>query len=74
MRGQPTISPVYRMGQPSTRPDPDAAFARVWRWCRDLWVEQGTIAVRPDELPEELRGALVSWANEAYGHRRRARR
>lgn len=71
MRGDPSISPIYRMGAPSVQPDPDRVFARIWRWCRDFWVEQGTIAVKPDELPEELRGPMVAWADETYGERRR---
>lgn len=70
MRGQPAISRVYRLGARSEPHCPDAVFARVWRWCRELWVEQGTIAVRPDELPEEIREPLVAWANETYGYRR----
>ena len=50
--------------------EPDRIFSRIWRWCRDLWVEQGTIVAKPDELPEELRGPLVAWADETYGERR----
>lgn len=70
MRGEPSISRIYALGTPPPPPDPERAFARVWRWCRDLWVECGTIAVKPEELPVELRRALTEWANEAYGHRR----
>lgn len=74
MRGHPRISPIYRLGQADAPRDPEAIFARVWRWYRDLWVEQGTIVARPEDLPEHLRGPLVDWANEAYGERRQSRR
>ena len=71
MRGQPRISPIYGMGAPSMSADPERVFYRIWRKCRDLWVEQGTIAVKPEELPEELRGPLVAWAEDQYGERRK---
>lgn len=70
MRGQPRISSIYRMAAPSMPDEPDRVFSRIWAKCRDLWVEQGTIAVKPEELPEELRGPLVAWADDNYGERR----
>jgi len=70
MRGQPRISGVYRLGAPATRPDPEQVFARLWRWYRDLWVECGTITVRPEELPDDLRARMVAWADETYGNRK----
>jgi hypothetical protein len=69
MRGHPRISPIYRLG-PGSRPDPERVFARIWRWCRDLWIEQGTIVAKPSELPDHLRGPLVEWANQTYGESR----
>lgn len=71
MRGQPRISPIYRMAAPTVPNDPEVVFSRIWRWCRELWVQRGTIVARPDELPEHLRGPMVAWAEETYGERRR---
>lgn len=70
MRGDAPISRIYRLGE-SHRPDPERTFARIWAWCRDLWVKQGTIVAKPCELPEELREPLVTWANETYGQSKR---
>lgn len=61
------ISRIYQLGEPSTLANPERIHARVWRWCRDLWVKQGTIVAKPGELPEELREPLVAWANDTYG-------
>ncbi len=69
MRGDPGISSIYRLGA-AAQPDPDRVFSRIWRWCRDLWVQNGTIVARPDELPECLREPMQQWANETYGERR----
>lgn len=69
MRGHPPISPIWRLAQPAAERDPERRFARVWSKCRDLWVEHGTIAVRPDELPAHLRDQVIAWAEEAYGKR-----
>ena len=68
MKGQPSISPIYREVQ-SGDPDPEATYSRAWRWCRDLWRQCGTIAVRLEQLPEELRGPMRAWANDEYGER-----
>lgn len=70
MKGQPRISSIYAMGESSTT-DPDRVHARVWRWCRDLWLINGTIVAKPRELPEDLREPLVRWADETYGERKR---
>lgn len=69
MKGHPRISPIYRLG-PGSSPDPERAFARIWRWCRDLWVENGTIVAKPNELPDDLRKPMVDWANDNYGARK----
>ena len=68
------ISRIYHLGTPAAPADPERVFARVWRRCRDLWLDCGTIAVKPDELPEELRAPMVAWANDTYGERRQQRR
>lgn len=60
------ISNVYRMGPRDTSPD---AVPRIWRLCRNLWDQQGTIVVKPAELPEHLRGPMTEWANDHYGER-----
>ncbi len=71
MRGEPRISPIYRMAASNVPSDPERVFHRIWAKCRDLWVEQGTIAVKPDELPDDIRAPLVAWAERNYGERRR---
>ena len=68
MKGQPRISPIYNLGAKPT-PDPNRTFARIWRWCRDLWVMNGTIVAKPGELPDHLRQPMMEWANETYGTR-----
>lgn len=70
MRGEPAISPIWRM-VPSPGPDPERAFARLFAWCRDLWTDHGTIVAKPNELPDHLREQMVAWANETYGRRAR---
>jgi hypothetical protein len=65
------VSKIYSLGP---RPvDLDGAVARIWRLCRSMWVQQGTIVVKPEELPDELRRKMESWANDQYGERRRER-
>ena len=71
MKGEPSISPIWR--QVPSAPDGERMFSRIWRWCRDLWVEQGTIVAKPSELPEHLREPLVAWATDTYGERKNAR-
>jgi hypothetical protein len=66
MKGHPRISPIYSLG-PGDASDPDRAFARIWKKCRDLWVLNGTIVAKPNELPDHLRQPLVDWANDNYG-------
>ena len=61
------VSKIYSMG-PQT-PDPNAV-PRIWRLCRAMWAQQGTIVVKPAELPEALRVPLTDWANDQYGARR----
>ncbi|PQO23375.1 hypothetical protein C2I36_07985 [Rhodobacteraceae bacterium WD3A24] len=67
MKGQPTISPIYREGAPSADPDPIDAWGRVKALRRRAWRNAGVISVRPDELPEPLAGLLWQWAEEHYG-------
>jgi hypothetical protein len=73
MKGHPRISPIYRLAQPDT-PDPDRHFARIWRWCRDLWVQNGTIVAKPAELPENIRASMIQWANDTYGEHRNGKK
>ena len=68
MKGQPRISPIYTLSDKAVC-DPERAFARIWRWCRDLWVLNGTIVAKPGELPDHLRQPMMEWANETYGTR-----
>lgn len=67
MRGQPNISSIYRHG-PQVRQD-EMTFGRLWRLCRSMWVRQGTIVVKPHEIPEPLRAGMIEWANDQYGGR-----
>ena len=69
MRGDPAISSIWRWTQPSGGRDPEQTHARIWAWCRDLWIRHGTIAVKPSELPDGLRLAMIAWADETYGRR-----
>ncbi len=65
------VSKIYSMGP---RPvDLDGTVSRIWRLCRAAWVDQGTIVVKPSELPPELRGKMIDWANDQYGDRRHGR-
>lgn len=65
------VSKIYSLGP---RPvDLDGAMARIWRLCRAMWVEQGTIVVKPCELPDGLRAEIEAWATEQYGERRRGK-
>lgn len=70
MRGQPTISPVYRLCQPAEASCPERHFAKTWDMMRKLWTERGIIAAYPNELPDDLRIALEKWATESYGRRK----
>lgn len=65
------VSKIYSMGP---RPvDGEGLAGRIWRLCRAAWVDQGTIVVKPHELPEGLRAAMTAWANDQYGERRNGR-
>lgn len=68
MRGQPSISPVYRMGKEAA-PTGTEAWTRVEMLRRRLWRTTGTIVASPAELPAELRKAMTEWAERHYGHR-----
>jgi hypothetical protein len=65
------VSKIYAMG-PGNRDD-EGAFARVWRICKNAWVQHGTIVVKPAELPPELRAAMTEWADRQFGDRRHGR-
>lgn len=64
------VSKIYSMG-PQT-PDPQSV-PRVWRLCRAMWAQQGTIVVKPSELPADLRGPMTEWADANYGARNNGR-
>jgi hypothetical protein len=66
------VSKIYSLG-PSPQ-DQDGAFARIWRMCRNAWVQHGTLVVKPAELPENLRQGITEWANDQYGERRNVSR
>lgn len=65
------VSKIYSLGPQPV--DLEGAMGRIWRLCRSMWVQQGTIVVKPAELPEELRQALTAWADDQYGERRHGR-
>ena len=65
------VSAIYSRGPGN--PDPDGAAARIWRLCRNMWIEQGTVVVKPAELPDGLREALTAYAEDQYGVRRHGR-
>jgi len=70
MKGQPRISPIYRMGQPAAPPDPLEQWGRQEKLRRDAWHKLGLVTVRPEEMPEPLRGQVKQWAEDHYGRRR----
>lgn len=65
------VSRIYSLGPRTV--DLDGTVGRIWRLCRAMWVEQGTIVVKPAELPDGLRAGIEAWANDQYGERRRGR-
>lgn len=67
MKGQPRISPVYRLGQPAPAADPIAQWSRVEGLRRRAWREHGLVAVSAAELPAELREPLTRWMEAQYG-------
>lgn len=69
MRGQPAISSVYRMGQSDQPRDPFVTFARIDALRRKAWRECGVLAIRVEELPEELQQQMKDWAEREYGKR-----
>lgn len=69
MRGQPSISPIYRQGQPVTVADDIEAWGRIERLRRAAWREAGVISVTVKELPDGLRSQMEAWAVENYGPR-----
>jgi hypothetical protein len=62
------VSKIYSLGPSPV--DHDGAFARMRRLCRSMWVQNGTIVVKPAELPDHLRAQMTEWADDQYGERR----
>ena len=67
MRGQPRISPVYRMAESPEPVDPLAQGGRIEGLRRRAWREHGLVAVPASELPPELRQQLTDWMEQHYG-------
>lgn len=67
MRGQPTISSVYRFGQPPMDHDPMRTWAKVEMLRRKMFQEHGLIVLRASELPEALKAGIQKWAEDTYG-------
>lgn len=69
MRGQPSISPIYRRGpsdrsEVQIRRDVQELRARAWR-------EQGLIILDPIDIDDDwFRQALINEAEKQYGRRR----
>ena len=68
MKGQPSISPIYRLSKESDARDPLEVWGRLEAMRRRAWRNNGVIAVRPDELPPDLARALKAWAEVQYGN------
>lgn len=62
------VSAIYSRGPQN--PDPEGTVSRLWRLCRNMWVTQGTIVVKPAELPDGLRAPMEAWANDQFGERK----
>lgn len=71
MRGQPTISPIYRIGERDDAPDPLEQWGRIERMRRKAWRDHGVVSVRPSELPHDLALKIIEWAERSYGTRGR---
>lgn len=69
MRGQASISPIYRHGPGNDSRDPLEVWGRLEAMKRKAWRDHGTIAVKPSDLPDGLRRAMEEWANLEYGAR-----
>lgn len=69
MRGEASISPIYRHGKDSDARDPLEIWGRLEGMRRRAWQNSGVIAVRPDELPADLARELKRWAEANYGER-----
>lgn len=67
MRGQPKISPIYRLGQPAVDLDPLATYSRIDKLRCRAFRENGIVAVTLRELPEPLRSEMQKWAEDNYG-------
>jgi hypothetical protein len=64
MRGQPPISRVYQMGEPSPR-DPHQAF----ELRKAMWRALGLVVIDPadDDVGDWLREAVRAYARKRYG-------
>jgi hypothetical protein len=69
VKGQPPISSIYKLGQQRSMDDPFRQWGRLERLRRQAWQKAGVIAVKPQELPEDLAERLQEWADETYGRR-----
>lgn len=69
MRGDPPISGVYRLAGRADEHDPLREWGRLEAMRRHAWQQSGVVAVRPDELPDDLGTKLTRWAEAEYGKR-----
>jgi len=70
MRGEARISPVYQMAEPTRERDPLQEWGRLDAMRRHAWQQSGFVAVRPEDLPDDLRTKLTRWAERQYGKRK----
>lgn len=66
MKGQPAISPVYRLA-PAAPPCPLAAWGRIEALRRRAWRQHGLLPV--SELPEDLARQVEKAMEARYGRR-----
>lgn len=69
MKGQPSISSIYRLGTPDEQEDPLRQWGRIEAMRRRAWRMCGVIAVTLSELPPDLETQLRQWAEDRYGKR-----
>lgn len=68
MKGEPGISPIYRLGRQSVS-EADRQD-RLHRYRAHLWHNGGLIVLRPEEVTDDwIRQALIGEAEKAYGRR-----
>ncbi len=69
MKGQPSISSIYRMAPGTANDDALAEWGRIERLRREAWRKTGVVTIRIEELPESLQGPIQQWAEDQYGRR-----